>query len=278
MDEDKVVEWLNKSGYIFEIKCVDAFKSAGFKVESSVHYYDHNSNVHREVDFLAYKSITLANLKYSFNICFVVECKSHIEPIIAVSSFSNLKKETVLANLLCSNNVAKIQKSILSKGGLNNFTFGIQKEEIIPQTIIAYTGGSNKLTDNKKDRVYESMMQSLNASLFLRDTSNKLDTRFSNIYIPVVVFDNKLSVANSIKSEINLSNVDYLKVSKLYAFNDHHPYVFFHIVSSFALERYCSQIASDVDDFLEKYESEITEIAKSSPNNTGSGKYFNRFS
>lgn len=269
IDKEEIEKYLKKGGLLFELECMQEFENVGFRVEAGLHYFDENSQQYREVDFIAHQTYYDSKNDFSFNVSLVVECKAHTSPILAISSKSRLENKHIAYNLISSKNTGSLLQKIDKLGGSDLFTFGLTPNESIHQSVIAY---SNKESD-KKDRVFEAMMQSLKASTFLRDESNKSDRRFSNIYIPVVIFDNSLFSISKQESALTTIEVDFLKASKFYAFNQLNPYVIFHIVSSKNLNAYCAKVFNDINKFIEWNKSSINHIIKNNPNNSGRGQY-----
>ncbi|MDD2982174.1 MAG: hypothetical protein PHQ74_02190 [Crocinitomicaceae bacterium] len=266
IDSTDIEKYLAKGGFAFEFECINQFKKMGFGIQPSLHYYDDKMNQYREVDFIAYKNVYFKEDNFSFNISLVVECKAHIAPLIATSNESPLKKDLIISNILSSLNFGNIKKKISENGGHSSFTFGLMDNEIITQSIIEF---SNK---DSKDRVFSAMMQSLNASLYLKNKSNESDNRFCNIYIPIVIFDNELFVVSHDNTQLVVNKSSFFKASKFYAFDDH-PYNIFHVVSKGGIEEYCELVMNEIVQFTEDYDEDIREIIKNNPNNTGKGKY-----
>lgn len=267
IEKDKILEHLQKGGYLFELECMKKFNKAGFDVEAALHYFDEKTERHREVDFIAYRNFFDEKNAFSFNVSLVVECKAHISPILAISADSQIDGVLNTANILSSKNLNCLLKKIVENND-DSFTFGPRNIEPIHQSILEF---SSKNTG--KDRVFESMMQSLNASLYLRDSSNKSDRRFGNIYIPVIIFDNSLFSINRDDIDINVEQVNYLKASKFYAFDEMSPLKIFHIVSNNNIFEYAQKIFKEINNFQEKYKSEIKKIAEKIPNSNGKGNY-----
>ncbi len=265
--EKEIIDYLKKGGFLFELDCMQKFSDAGFEVEAALHYFDNNSERHREVDFIAYRTFYDEKNNFSFIVSFVVECKAHISPILAISSDTSIEGRATSANLLSSKNLISLMTKV-AENDESSYTFGPRNEEPIHQNITEYS-----TKNNGKDRVFESIMQSLNASLYLRESSNKSDKRFGNIYIPVIIFDNSVF---SIKRESNDNIVEeknYLKGSKFYAFNELNPLIIFHIVSNKYISEYSKKIFIDVSDFYDTYKKDIQDIAKNFPNSSGRGQY-----
>jgi hypothetical protein len=276
LDKKEVYAWLNRGGLMFEQQCINVFNEAGFDVTPGIHYVDPISQLHREIDFMATYSLELATHNFMINFSLLVECKAHIEPIIAIKPHYDFSNANVFSNLIATKNADVLKKSLLTNAkeylSYESFSLATTENECIPQSVIPYSGGGNgKSNDQKKDRLFEAMMQSLNASKYLRDESNKSDVRFCNIYIPVVIFDNSLFLAELENEE--LTPKEYLKVSKLMAFDRDNPYNIFHLVSNTDIKGYAEQVYSEFDDFCDKYHGCINDVALKKPNNSGKGSY-----
>jgi len=266
--KDKIEDFLKKGGFLFELECIKTFENNGFEIQPALHYAEEESNLFREVDFIAYKNVYFKNENFSFNVSLVVECKSHMSPIIGTSTNSLLQKKYVASNLIGSKNTANLRKKIELSGGLDSFVFGLEKDEIIAQNIIEYSTNDKKT----KDRVFESMMQSKKACDYLKKSSDSSDARFANIYIPVVIFDNQIFLASKNDTELEIEETTRIKASKFYAFSDQ-PYNVFHIISNSGLDDYCKVAGKEIDDFLKSHDKDIKEIIKTNPVNSGKGKY-----
>lgn len=267
INKEEIIEHLQKGGFLFELECMKEFSNAGFDVEAALHYFDDKTERHREVDFVAYRSFYNDLNDFSFNVTFVVECKSHISPILAISANSQIDGGMNSTNLLSTKNLKSLLEKVLENDD-DSFTFGPRNAESLHQNIFEYS-----TKNNGKDRVFESMMQSLNASLYLRDSSNNSDRRFGNIYIPVIIFDNSLFSIQRENSDISVEQKNYLKASKFHAFDELNPLKIFHIVSNENLSEYAQKTFIDVSKFYDTYKKEISEIAKKYPNSTGKGQY-----
>jgi|SRR5690554_174903 len=267
IDKQKIIKHLQKGGFLFELECMKEFTKAGFDVEASLHYFDNKTERHREVDFVAYRNFYDKQNSFSFNVSLVVECKAHISPILGISADTQIGGMLSSANLLSSKNLNQLLKKIVENND-DSFTFGPRNSEQIHQNVFEFS-----TKENGKDRVFESMIQSLNASLYLRNSSNKSDRRFGNIYIPVIIFDNALFSINRDETEINVDKVSYIKASKFYAFDEMNPLKIFHIVSNENILEYAKKIFNEISVFYETYKTDINKIAEESPNSSGKRKY-----
>jgi hypothetical protein len=72
----KVKEWLEKQGFLLEMKTAAAFRDAGFEVRQSSHYVDPDTGKSREIDVLARDPDFLGIV----DIQFTIECKASKKP------------------------------------------------------------------------------------------------------------------------------------------------------------------------------------------------------
>lgn len=72
--QDRVVAWLKRSGFPFEMRVAAAWERVGFAIAQSVYYLDPESSSAREADILAYKDHIAADAW--LRVTFVVECKA----------------------------------------------------------------------------------------------------------------------------------------------------------------------------------------------------------
>lgn len=263
IEKDEIIEHLKKGGFLFELECMKEFSKVGFHVEAALHYFDNKTEIHREVDFIAFRNFYDEKNDFSLNISFVVECKAHISPILAISADSQIDGGSISANILSTKNLKNLLNKILENND-DSFTFGPRNSEPIHQSIIEYSS-----KNNGKDRVFESMMQSLNACLYLTNSSTKSDKRYGNIYIPVIIFDNSLFSISQEDFEINVTEKNFIKGSKFYAFEEQNPLKIFHIVSNKNLAEYTQMIYNEVNIFVNTYKEEIIKIAKEKPYSSG---------
>ena len=82
----KVKEWLEKQGFLLEMKTAAAFRHARFEVRQSSHYVDPDSGKSRKIDALAHDPDFLGIV----DIQFPVECKASKKPWVLLCSAETL--------------------------------------------------------------------------------------------------------------------------------------------------------------------------------------------
>lgn len=80
--KEKVLDWLQKTGFPLEMQAASAFRSVGFDVRQSYTFPDPQSDKGREIDVLAEDPDWLGLIEISF----VVECKSSPNPWVVLTS------------------------------------------------------------------------------------------------------------------------------------------------------------------------------------------------
>ncbi|WP_146779529.1 hypothetical protein [Vreelandella sulfidaeris] len=77
---EKVLTWINKSGFPLEMEAAKAFRNAGFEVRQSATHLDPQEQKGREIDVLAQDPDWIGVI----DIYFVVECKSSDKPWVVL--------------------------------------------------------------------------------------------------------------------------------------------------------------------------------------------------
>lgn len=79
---EKVIEWINRSGFPLEMESARAFRNAGFDVRQSASHLDPEEKKGREIDVLAADPDWLGVVE----IYFVLECKSSDKPWVVLAA------------------------------------------------------------------------------------------------------------------------------------------------------------------------------------------------
>lgn len=82
MPKQRVLEWLEKTGFPLEMEAASAFRTAGFDVRQSFTYLDPEMAKGREIDVLAQDPDLIGVV----DIAFVVECKASANPWVVFTS------------------------------------------------------------------------------------------------------------------------------------------------------------------------------------------------
>jgi len=265
MEKNKIIEWLNKKGFPFEIECSKKFKSKQFICQHSLHYTDLETEKSREIDICAYKQINIGN--FSFNVSFLIECKDSETPWLAIKSTNSIKAEDYSSNIIGTKNTRFLKRAI-GKSDLRTFTYNISPDEMVAHHIQQIT------TKGSKDMAYEGVQQALSCALSLRAKANESHLAFANLYIPVVITSSPIYSldTDSEMNEENLIEEKFLKLTNVNSFSDT-PISIVHLVAGDHLQEYCDLVEAEFHVMGNKMQKEITQISKNNPTNPSTGKY-----
>lgn len=125
----KVKEWIEKTGYPFEIQLTKMLRKQGFSADISVPYRDINSNILREIDIVAEYLIDLeGSLGIAINL--IIECKKSEKPFVIFaseeeySSCSEINLKNYNANHKCASLFLAGEASKLLKEVKQNISLG----------------------------------------------------------------------------------------------------------------------------------------------------------
>lgn len=266
MEKVDIIKWLKDKGFPFEMECAQNFKDVGFTVQPSLHYKDLETNKIREIDFCAFRQISIGD--FMFNVSFIVECKDSNTPWVGLTNKNSFEPIDFTSNIHSTKNCSKLKEEFANKE-LESFTYNVGKEEYLIHNLQQI-----RTKNNSKDSAYEGIQQALSACDYLKAKANNSNLKFANIYIPVVVQSNKLYAvqAEDNINEDNLTEKEYMKFVRVNAFSEN-PLSIVHIVSGLHLKSYCEKIIEEFHNMCENLSSEIKRISKESPTNSSKGEY-----
>ena len=183
--EENIEDWLLQKGFPFEIQCSRAFKNHGFKVQQALHYFDDEIKSHREIDICAWKTLSLGN--FSFNLTLLIECKTSDVPWLVFTDTHRHPSEQI-SSLIISKNGEELIKKIENKDK-NTFAFSALENEPLGYNFVQMKKNNG---EKDKDHAYEAIMQSSKAVMTLKKESDNSQTKFCNLYIPVIIVDKNL--------------------------------------------------------------------------------------
>ncbi len=106
---DEVRKWLTTQGFSLEMRTASAFREAGFEVQLSSLFKDHETKKSREIDVIALHPDFVGMLK----ICFVIECKSSKKPWVLMCS--NLASEGLNRLFAFAPSTAAVKKILMER-------------------------------------------------------------------------------------------------------------------------------------------------------------------
>lgn len=199
--EKKIIEWLNKTGFPFELWVESTLSEKSFETLSSSIYEDEENEIFREIDLIGIKNWESEDEKTIFSIELVIECKKSENPFILLCNNNSEKSEisvgeyyylddpTAFLLMLNPNKVINLPKK-------NNSGFKI---------IQGFVNGDE--TINKAiNTIIKSFKNSKKISNELIDSS--IQSNHNQIIIPLLLIDALFFEAKIINSEIELSKID----------------------------------------------------------------------
>ena len=123
MPVEKVLDWLQKTGFPLEMEAASAFRRAGFDVRQSFTYPDPQSEKGREIDVLA----TNPDIVGVIDVSFVVECKASPNPWVVLTSEDALSNYNRLFAFAVTSNAASEALSARWRQGLGKISPYIER-------------------------------------------------------------------------------------------------------------------------------------------------------
>lgn len=250
--------WLNKNGYPLEMNVARSLEGQGFEIAQSILYKDSDTGKYRETDIIAH--VTKEINKVWFNITFVFECKKTIDkPWIVFKNDSGFKYKKDRLPVFGSNNVHELITEIINK---NQF-----RSPLIFPNLNKYGYNVVSSFSQNKDLAYSATQSVFKATEYLVTKSNESNSRFCNIYIPVIVIEGSLIDAQlNYEDKIDLQEVDYSSIVSTKSFNEQHSNIL-RIVTSEYFGKFAMEAMSECQDFFKYYLKELEFISLNMPTN-----------
>ncbi|MGL0927348.1 hypothetical protein ACSTDW_22625, partial [Vibrio vulnificus] len=87
--EEKIKDWLKKTGYPLELYVQKELMKAGYSCDKSPLYVDLDTSVSRELDVVAHKLVGGDDIPCSFETKLYIECKKSEKPLIVLTASSD---------------------------------------------------------------------------------------------------------------------------------------------------------------------------------------------
>lgn len=102
---EKLIEWVNKTGYPLEIFTESILNQYDYKIINSEIYHDKENNISRELDLFATKSWNINDYKINLDIHLLVECKKSTKPFLLLKNNSIKEKNLSLGEIYGSDDL-----------------------------------------------------------------------------------------------------------------------------------------------------------------------------
>jgi hypothetical protein len=199
-----VQNWLEKSGYPFEMEVANAFREADFGVSQAVFYADPETKQQREIDVVASDSVALIKAGHTVYLRFVVECKtSHDKPWVMFTSRSRAATRGGTSNMGMYSLMGRAKgltvRAILSRDRAFDSLplFDVANDLRPAYGMVQALGKSDGF-----DASYSAQMQAVKAAIAILDDDKRvrpLRLRFrpesATMVCPVIVLDGPLFLA-----------------------------------------------------------------------------------
>ena len=183
MIDEKIKDWLEKTGFPLEMAAAAAFKDSDFMVRQSAVYQDPQEGKGREIDVLAFDSINHGLIE----IYFVVECKSSTNPWVVLTSNEALISESRVSMFaLATRDAEEALSKRLRNGGLGCL------ESFVPKYAHCGYGFRQALFTKDNDPAYAAAMGALKAAHGLTQESGSVENPNYVFAFPVIVIDSPL--------------------------------------------------------------------------------------
>lgn len=97
--KEKLIDWINKTGYPLEIYTESELDKFDFRVTSSEIYQDLENKIFRELDLFATRSWDINDYSINLDIHLLIECKKSEKPFILLQNKSNKHENLSLGEI-----------------------------------------------------------------------------------------------------------------------------------------------------------------------------------
>jgi len=202
--KEKILKWLESTGYPLELFVHKTTIKKGYICEKSQMYTDIETGIAREIDLVAYKNSPHAT-KCNYELELLVECKKSEKPLVVLSNGSEKYERW---NIMLGNEV--VEESYLDTSfaysHLSDLNPKERSAEIGEFSDLVYSGYSIVPAFGKSDvNIYKGIMGLSKAAEFFREDHHKMvqtsrkanikPERWLRLQIPVIVVDSLLFTA-----------------------------------------------------------------------------------
>lgn len=199
---NKLIDWLNKTGFPFELWVESTFSKFKFNTMNSALYEDRENSLFREVDLIAEKDWADSDEKTVFSIKFLIECKKSEKPFILLENSENKTAQISIgeyygmsdyvAGLAINNPNNKLQLPNKSKSGFKLIQGFVNGDEVPHKAI-------NTLVKSFKD--YEEKEKEI--------IDSYIEENINSIQIPILLIDAPFfSLKTNIENKLELEKIN----------------------------------------------------------------------
>lgn len=242
----KLNDWLEKSGFILEMKAANSFRQANFEVEQSAFYVDSNSTKGREIDVLASEPDDIWGI---VNLTAVIECKSAKNPWLIFMSDDVLPAYKRLRTFSVKSQSAKeFYESRKSED------FYVSK--YLPEVSRCGYGFRQALLEPGKDAAYEAAMGVISACNSIASAPPSDNWKTFSVSLPIIVVNTPIfEVQLNDENQTELTQV----ISGSFLFSAYLPTLVqsvIHVVHIDAIDKFAAWTKGVIDAFRQDLQSE----------------------
>lgn len=251
MEKQKIVDWLDSSGGLLELKTARIFQKAGFSVSQGYHYEDLETGKIRESDLLVFGQRHCKSPKgehFTVAVTFMVECKKSnnkqwigfLSDDAGISSVTQVLPFQMMMSQLARASLANLM-TMHFDNGQELFVLGDSAYAISTVHIGSKNGEG-------RNGAYLATQQVLDAALFrYRETLTADLPNRAHITIPVVVFDGDLYTVKEDDSGPDISEADEIDLMLRNRFLDEKTDAIVKIVQYQSLEAFVDRSVEFLD-------------------------------
>lgn len=174
---NKVLEWINKSGFPLEMESAKAFRNAGFDVRQSATHLDLEERKGREIDVLASDPDWIGVVEINY----VLECKSSDKPWVVLMADNTLENyNRALAFSVLSSDA---KEAVFANWKAD----GVFKELLEKPSRCGY--GLRQALGGQNDKAFSAAISVLKACSGLTTTRHDSNTPRYSFAFPIIVVD-----------------------------------------------------------------------------------------
>ncbi|PQA78271.1 hypothetical protein [Rhodoferax sp. TS-BS-61-7] len=179
MVQEKVLKWLQSTGFPLEMAAANAFRRAGFEIRQSTVYTDSETGKGREIDIIAADQDWIGTV----NISCVLECKASTKPWVVLTSddawaaFNRLSMFAVMSDLAKECLATRIAERAI--------------QSHIQRPARGGYGLRQALADGG-DAAYTASCNAMKASMSIARAESQLASPSASFAFPIIVVDTQI--------------------------------------------------------------------------------------
>lgn len=200
--EDKIIDWLNKTGYPLELWTESILSKNSFIVTNSTLYKDAENDIFREIDLKATRTWATEEYDTVFALELIIECKKSDKPFILLCNENSENKQISIGSyyglsdpiiaMLLNNSNTKIELPQESNAGFKLIQGFVNGDETINKATNALIKSYNDARNNELEFI-----------------QHYIDDNYNSIILPILVIDAPFfELKTNINNELKLKKIE----------------------------------------------------------------------